>query len=51
MHGSADGIAGSIGQAYCRDGERLVGWISIGTPTGPAKARGEIDPAAILSSF
>ena len=25
--------------------------ISMGTPKGPAKARGEIDPALILSSF
>ena len=40
-----------IARAYCQDGETLLGWISIGTPKGPAKARGEIDPAAILSSF
>ena len=40
-----------IGRAYCQDGETLLGWISIGTPKGSAKARGEIDPAAILSSF
>ena len=40
-----------IAQAYCKDGEQLVGWISMGTPKGPAKARGEIDPAAIMSSF
>ena len=37
--------------AYCKDGEKLLGWISMGTPKGPAKARGEIDPALILSSF
>ncbi len=40
-----------IAQAFCRDGETLLGWISIGTPKGPAKPRGEIDPALILSSF
>jgi nitroreductase len=37
--------------AYCKEGERLLGWISMGTPKGPAKARGEIDPALIVSSF
>ena len=37
--------------AYCKDGEKLLGWISMGTPKGPAKARGEIDPPLILSSF
>lgn len=37
--------------AYCKEGERLLGWISMGTPKGPAKARGEIDPALIMSSF
>jgi nitroreductase len=41
----------AIGRAYCRDGEQLAGWISIGTPKGPAKPRGEIDPAVVLSSF
>jgi len=40
-----------IGRAYCKEGETLLGWISIGTPKGPAKARGEIDPATILSGF
>lgn len=40
-----------IGNAYCNEGETLLGWISIGTPKAPAKARGEIDPATILSSF
>jgi nitroreductase len=40
-----------IGAAYCKEGEQLVGWISMGTPKEPAKPRGEIDPAAILSSF
>jgi len=41
----------AIGQAFCRTGETLLGWISIGTPKTPAKPRGEIDPALILSSF
>ena len=40
-----------IGQAFCREGESLLGWISVGTPKGPAKPRGEIDPALILSEF
>ena len=40
-----------IAKAYCRPGETLMGWISIGTPTSPPKPRGEIDPAVILSSF
>ena len=40
-----------IGRAYCKEGETLLGWISIGTPKGPPKARGEIDPATILSGF
>jgi hypothetical protein len=40
-----------IGQAYCKDGEQLLGWMSMGTPTRPAKARGEIDPGTILSNF
>ena len=37
--------------AYCKGGEKLLGWISMGTPKGPAKARGKIDLALILSSF
>ena len=37
--------------AYCKEGEKLLGWISMGTPKGPAKPRGEIDPALIMSSF
>jgi len=40
-----------IGSSYCSEGEQLVGWISIGTPKGPAKARGEIDPALILRNL
>jgi len=40
-----------ISRAYCKSGETLLGWISIGTPKGPAKARGEIDPVKILSVF
>lgn len=40
-----------IGAAFCRPGETLLGWISIGTPMGPAKPRGEIDPGLILSSY
>ena len=37
--------------AHCRKGEALVGWIAAGTPDGPAKARGEIDPGCILGAF
>jgi nitroreductase len=40
-----------IGHAYCHEGETLLGWISIGTPKGAAKPRGEIDPAVVLSNF
>lgn len=40
-----------IGKAFCREGETLLGWISIGTPRGPAKPRGEIDPGLILGDF
>jgi len=40
-----------IESAYCKEGEKLLGWISMGTPKGPAKPRGEIDPSLILSSF
>lgn len=28
-----------IGRAFCAPGERLVGWISVGTPRAPAKPR------------
>ncbi|MCC7327203.1 MAG: nitroreductase family protein [Burkholderiales bacterium] len=40
-----------IGRAFCREGETLLGWISVGTAKAPAKPRGEIDPALILSEF
>ncbi len=40
-----------IGAAYCRNGETLVGWISAGTPKGPAKPRGDIDPAHVLGKL
>lgn len=41
----------AIVAAHCREGEVLVGWIAAGTMDGPAKARGEIDPGAILRPF
>ena len=41
----------AIVAAHCAAGESLVGWIAAGTPDGPAKPRGEIDPGAILKSF
>lgn len=41
----------AIASAYCAEGETLVGWISAGTPDGPAKPRGEVDASAILSDF
>ena len=41
----------AIHGAYCGEGEELVGWISAGTPDGPPKGRGEIDPGAILRGF
>lgn len=40
-----------IAQAYCRPGEQLVGWISVGTPTAPARPRGDQDPATVLSEL
>lgn len=40
-----------IGKAFCRDGERLVGWISAGTPRAPSKPRA-VDPVdAVFSRF
>jgi nitroreductase len=40
-----------IGKAFCRDGEQLVGWVSVGTATSAPKARGA-DPAdGIASTF
>lgn len=41
----------TIEGAYCRHGEKLLGWIAIGTATGPAKRRGELDPGVLLSVF
>lgn len=41
----------AIVAAHCREGETLVGWIPAGTPDGPAKARGEVDPGCILGEF
>ncbi len=41
----------AIREAHCRTGEQLVGWIVAGTPRGPVKARGEVDPDRILSDF
>jgi nitroreductase len=41
----------AIVAAHCREGETLVGWIAAGTPTGPLRPRGEIDPARIVSAF
>lgn len=41
----------AIVAAYCGEGETLVGWISAGTPKGPAKPRGEVDADGILSDF
>ena len=40
-----------IQTAYCGPGETLVGWISTGTATAPAKPRGRNDPATILSAW
>lgn len=40
-----------IAQAYCKPGEQLVGWISVGTPKAAAKARGDLDPARVLSTL
>lgn len=41
----------AIVAAHCGDGETLVGWIAAGTPDGPPQARGDIDPARIVSEF
>jgi nitroreductase len=41
----------AIVAAYCAEGETLVGWISTGTPKGPAKPRGEVDADGILGTF
>jgi nitroreductase len=41
----------AIEDAYCGEGEKLVGWIVAGTPKGPVKPRGEFDPGSILKDF
>jgi len=41
----------AIIEAFCEEGETLVGWIAAGTPKAPPKARGEVDPGCILSDF
>ncbi len=40
-----------IARAFCGPGERLVGWISVGTPSAPGKARRVDDVDAIYSMF
>ena len=40
-----------IGAAFCRNGEQLVGWISVGTPRTPPGARGEDRVDRIASPF
>ena len=41
----------AIGEALCAPGETLVGWIVIGTPKAPARARGEDDPATVVREW
>lgn len=41
----------TIGAAFCRAGESLVGWISTGTATSAPKARVVDDPSQISSDF
>lgn len=41
----------AIVAGHCREGETLVGWIAAGTPKGPIKPRGEVDPGCILREF
>ena len=41
----------AISAALCEPGEKLVGWIVIGTPTGPSRARGHDDPALIVRDW
>lgn len=41
----------AIVAAHCGEGETLVGWICAGTPKGPARPRGEVDPGGILRAF
>jgi nitroreductase len=40
-----------IGAAFCRDGERLVGWISVGTPTAAPRSRGADQVEGIVARF
>jgi nitroreductase len=40
-----------IGKAFCRDGEQLVGWVSVGTATSAPKARGADNPDRVVSTF
>lgn len=41
----------AIEDAYCGEGEKLVGWIVAGTALGPIQPRGEFDPRSILKEF
>lgn len=41
----------AIASAFCAPGEKLLGWILAGTPTDPAKPRGDVDPDLILRDF
>ena len=40
-HWAADPV---IEAAYCKDGEKLLGWISMGAPKGPRKHVGKSIP-------
>jgi len=40
-----------IAQAFCRDGETLVGWISTGTPKTAPSPRMADDVVRIVSDF
>lgn len=44
-------VDAQIAAAFCSDGERLVGWISAGTPTSPPRPRGSDPIEAIVSLF
>ena len=41
----------AIRRAFCREGEKLVGWIVAGTPDAPPEPRGEVDPICVLEHF
>lgn len=41
----------AIAAAHCADGEKLLGWIAVGTAKEPAQPRGEVDPGCILRDF